>query len=211
MTYTLEEVYRQVGLDKYCYRILILMFSKMVFKDYPMRYNQLYRLCEKSKVRFLGMTKPTFNDHIKHLVSKGYVKKKKMGKQSTVLFLTDKLPEILEAKETVEGISHMHQVISKRFSSMTIDERAKTIAELSTITGLVQQYILIQDVLNPKDRWDHVIAFSMQHAYLQSLYIDMLDSCIRDKKACATALGILGKALELKTKEVELMLDIKDY
>jgi len=210
LTYDLENIYEALGLDKHCCKILILMLSKMIFEEHPMQYNKLYRLIKASKLTFWRMSKSTFNDHIEHLVQQGYVHRKQIGKQNVVYFLTDKFPEIIEAKETIIDTLSAQKVISKKLSSMSVDQHAFLIAKLSTGVFLDQTRILIENGLKLESkRFNHTLSFSLEHAFLQKLQIDIVSKCYENTGQCAFWLEVLNRAIEETRKEVKQLMGIE--
>jgi len=209
LTYFQEEVPEKLGLDKYCYKIMLLMFVKTVYEDHPMRFNELYNLVYSAKVRWRGMSKPTFNDHLQHLVKRGYVKRQRKGKQNVIYFLNDKFPEIEEAKETSEGILHTQQMISKKSRSFSLDDMVKFVVDFATLIELSQAYTLIEDALQPEKRFDHTIAFSLQHAYLQSFFVRFYEISLKDKKAALNFKAILENAINLKSNELSKLTGVQ--
>ena len=62
---TLENRIRQ-HLDKTCEKIIKIMLIHKVYEEDKKRYNELYRIVKG----IIKISKPTFNDHIKHLIKK---------------------------------------------------------------------------------------------------------------------------------------------
>ncbi len=134
--------------------------------------------------------------------------RQRKGKQNVVYFLNEKNVQISEAKDTTNEIKRDHKVISEKRSSLTIEQFAKLVALYFTYTNLGQTRILLEDVLKqPKDRFDHVIAFSLNSLFLQGLCAKMLHDCMKDKEACEWTLEVLEKAMELTETEAEKIVE----
>jgi len=155
------------------------------------------------------MSTPTFNDHLKHLIKKHYVKRRIIAKQNVEYFLNLDNLRIVAAREKTLDHMTIQKNTAGKLSSLTIGASAKFLAYLSTYLYMDQIRILIDGILKrPKDPFDHVIAFNLDRIYLERLYGDMLIACNKDRGACERALETLEKAMDLVDKEAEKLLGI---
>ena len=210
MTSVSRNVHEALDLDKHCFHILMFMLGRMMFEEQPIRYNQLHQLLKSAKLTPREMSKPTFNEHITHLVQRGYVIRNQLGKQHVEFFLTDKFSELVEAKDMLHNSKQVGETISKKSRSMDLHEVAIFITKLVTRVFLDETRILIKDVLEPKERFHHVTSFSLLRSYLQILQRDMIDRSRRDKEACIFTLKVLDEAIDIIGKELDTLLGIED-
>ena len=201
---TIEEMGEEVGLDEYCFRILVLMISRSIYEYDAIRFNKLYALINS----VCKMSKPTFNEHLGHLVKKRYVKRRRIAKQNVVYFLSLEHPRIEAAKERIlTRTSELKNVVGK-LPSLTIGEHAKLLVYLTTYQYMDRVRIIIDSILKPpKDPFKYVIASNLDQLYLDQLYGKILISCNKDKEVCERALEILEKAMDIVRKNWERFLE----
>jgi len=164
--------------DEYCLniaRVLLLSFGLL-------RFNELFR-----KVNEMGakMSKPTFSEHLNHLVEKGLVIRKVEGKQQVSYFFDWKKFMIKEEdlKELVkeEEPEEVMLVNKKRFNSLPIDEQVKAIL-LSLFEKSIRELQLdVLSAINPDHQFFHNLDKMTNRQSIDSLWEALLENCSKDK------------------------------
>ena len=152
-------------LDDICIEILLTLMAKK-----ELRTNQLYR----SVIRFSSsISKPTFHDHLKHLVSQGFIERKEEDPQNVTYGLTK---ESKFAVDDLEGVSRMMKIIEnmeglrpygpkERYRKLTekeleqhIDHEIKSILSLNLheLKTYIQYELKTTETMSNRDFWKFV-------------------------------------------------------
>ena len=188
---TLENRIRQ-HLDKTCEKIIKIMLIHKVYEEDKKRYNELYRIVKG----IIKISKPTFNDHIKHLIKKKLVRRVRTGKQRSYLFLNGKNQMISNAEEMIDKIKNeerflAHAVKSKDFGG----ELPAVLSVVYSISGLRHLQMVLRFMLNPEKSYQNVLALSVV-ADVEDLVLFSLASSIMSVKS-----------QKERRKKLEFMLD----
>jgi len=130
-------------LDEYCLnivRVLLLGFKKF-------RFNDLYRTLN-SKIGF-KLSKPTFSDHLKHLLDKELVIRKVEGIQKvTYIFNYQKFKDLADAVKNQESTDEL-DVQQKKFNSLSLEEQIQQIVYSTIAISLTSLRLEILNTLEP--------------------------------------------------------------
>lgn len=140
----IDSIQQALGIDSKCYRILSLMISQYFSEDNPVRFNELYR---KVTDRILGIkiSTPSFNEHLNHLIEKGYVIRKEKGKQNVIYYLS-KLDEITDFRAALEDAREFYQWLNNTFQKMSFKDQIEVISDFFAMSYLAQLQIGIENI-----------------------------------------------------------------
>ena len=164
--------------DEYCLniaRVILLSFGWL-------RFNELFR-----KVNELGakMSKPTFSDHLNHLVEKKLVIRKVEGKQQVSYFFNWKKfkvkPEDVKELAKEEEPEEVMLAQKKRFNARPIDEQVKEIL-LSLFEKSIRELQLdVLSAINPDHQFFHNLDKMTTSQAINPLWEALLENCSKDK------------------------------
>lgn len=178
------------NIDEYCLsilRVLLLGFQKF-------RFNELYK-----KVGNMGkkMSKPTFSDHIKHLMKRGLVIRKVEGKQNvTYMFNYEKFIDLSETIKTQESFEELLNQ-QKYFNSLTIDEQVKQVILLMIERNLQQLRLKVLNAIDPSKQFVRNLQLMMVSRTIDLYEKWLLDNCSANKEYGEK---VLEKITNLKNK-----------
>jgi DNA-binding HxlR family transcriptional regulator len=164
--------------NEYCLniaRVLLLSFGWL-------RFNELFR-----KVNEMGakMSKPTFSEHLNHLVEKGLVIRKVEGKQQVSYFFDWKrftgneedVKELVKEEEPEEVVLAQ----KKRFNALPIDEQVKEIL-LSLFEKSIHELRLdFLIAIDPSRQFFHNLDKMTNRQSINPLWEALLENCTKDK------------------------------
>lgn len=111
---------KALELDNVCWEILFTLMAKK-----ELRTNQLYR----SVIRFSSdISKPTFHDHLKHLVTQGFIERREKDPQNITYGLTK---ETQLAVDGPQNVSEMMAIIENDefFKPVDVEEEYRKLTE----------------------------------------------------------------------------------
>jgi len=163
------------NIDKYSLSILrVLLLGFQVF-----RFNELYRT-----VGQMGetMSKPTFSDHLKHLLDRGLVIRKVEGKQNiTYRFNYEKfwnISEVVKKQQTPDDLLNQQ----KHFNSLPIEQQVKEIILLMIERNFEQLRLEILNAMDPNKQFERNLELMMV-SRAKDLYEKwLLDNCSANKE-----------------------------
>jgi len=160
--------------DKICEKILLIMITEGIVAEHPKRFNELFRLINHYRVNG-RISKPTFNEHLNHLIEQDLIKRTQLEKQRVIYYLNSKNPIISNATNSVGFIIKAEKGILKNFSDkkMTVPQFVEWISGFSTWTYLHKiSYLLKANLTNDSEaRFYHTLDFRAQSLYLANLLI----------------------------------------
>lgn len=164
--------------DEYCLniaRVLLLSFGWL-------RFNELFR-----KVNEMGatMSKPTFSEHLNHLVEKKLVIRKVEGKQQVSYFFNWKRfkvkPEDVKELAKEEEPEEVMLANKKHFNSLPVDEQVKEIL-LSMFEKSIRELQLdVLSAINPDHQFFHNLDKMTNRQAIDPLWEALLENCSKDK------------------------------
>jgi DNA-binding HxlR family transcriptional regulator len=156
---------KALHIDDICWEILFTLIAKK-----ELRTNQLYR----SVIRFSSdISKPAFHDHLKHLVTQGFIQRKEEDPQNVTYGLTketqlaidgpdnmSKMMEILEDHEVlrpVDGKEEFRKLTEKELDQhVDSDIRGILSLNLHELKAYVQYELKTSETMSNRDFWRFV-------------------------------------------------------
>jgi len=164
--------------DEYCLniaRVLLLSFSWL-------RFNELFR-----KVNTMGakMSKPTFSEHLNHLVEKGLVIRKVEGKQhvSYIFNLKRFAGKEEDVKELVKEEEPKEVMLArkKHFNTLPIDDQVKEIL-LSLFKKTLRELQLdVLSAINPDHQFFNNLDKMTNSQAIDPRWEALLENCSKNK------------------------------
>jgi hypothetical protein len=147
-------------LDETCEKIVDVMMIKDVYKPDPRRYNELYRLV---KPFLKTISKPTFNEHIKHLLAKHLVKKERPGKQKVQLYLSDDHPMMKIGRQTAADVKKEIAVLESMMEDPEYWVHIPTIiSSYFTFCELRKWKLMLNAAFSPRQEVQNLLALTFQ-------------------------------------------------
>jgi predicted transcriptional regulator len=190
--------------DETCEQLLNLMFSQNIFQPDKTRYNALY---EKAKAA-LDISKPTFNDHIKHLIKKRLVKREKKHKQEVYFYLNLDNLTVKNAKEMETQIKEETRSLMNTLRQPHLrDSLFEGLAVYATLCNLRRWRIMLEYMFTPERAKENLLALLIQAKLqdnLEDYYILKIVNAankLPSENARSEVIGLLTKKLDEDIKE----------
>lgn len=181
-------------IDDKCNQIIDFMVLLGAFEDNPLRYNELFRIVEKNA----NMTKPTFNEHLSHLVNAKILKRKQITKQNVRFCLNSQHQEIKKLKEVKEQVDKdTHTLIDKMANANFWVNMPTLLSLFFSICELRRTKILLQSYLE-KDN-ENTLSLLYQAKNQEMLETLLLGNLIDSINKCNSAEKKILQEKVLKT------------
>jgi DNA-binding transcriptional ArsR family regulator len=157
-------------------------------------FNELYRLISKRNKRF---SKPTFNTHLKHLMTAGYVTRTpEKGQLVTYSLNLEKIGKMKEYSERVKRIVKSEYESKEEFFSLTEKEQVSTLLDFLSLRKLNEIKAQIEYGLDPEsfEKWFAVRFWA--HPALERVTVWMIKKCVEDEVYRKNILKIIDDILE---------------
>ena len=184
-------------LDETCEKIIDALIIEDVYIHNKLRYNQVFRKITK----LIKISKPTFTDHLRHLIKKKMVIRNKAGKQEVYLYLNHDHPQILNAKEMAEEIQQEAKELweimkdTNRLSHLPI-----FLSHWFTICELRRWRTMFKSAFNHERKNDNILSTSLQaklQAWLQDMVMYRLFSAINQAHSTEKAKEMIDKIIRV--------------
>jgi len=157
-------------LDEPCKKIFILLVSS----DKTLRFNELHKHLNQIGVK---MSKPTLINHLRHLVRRKLLIRKREGKQNISYSVNwGKLETLKQSRSALEQLRNNLQN-KKIFKSFPINEQVVYVSNLMTVRHLYQLKLEIQSVFDPSRDFEHTIQYLFIHKFFQNFEFWLLENC----------------------------------
>lgn len=182
-------------IDEYCTKI----FSLLVATQEKIRFNKLYRTLNKLDVK---ISKPTLIQHLHHLRTKGFILRKKEGKQNVTYQVNwKKFEQLKEAIRFKEIIAHNIED-EKIFKSKSLEDQIVFVTGVLTMTQVINLQLVILDNLEPKAKDLHRLGYLLISRLFDKYTRWLLDTCKQSSENSQKAYDLLTKI----TKKYETLL-----
>lgn len=175
-------------LDEQCFKILIVLIE-----EEHAHYNELYELVRKRSKKF---SKPTYNNHIKHLEKAGYIiKTPDKGQLVTISLNLEKINKTREYNEQIKRVLKSERKNKEWFFSLTEKEQVEQLLVFLTARKLHEIKAQIDYGLDPEsfDKWFALKLWS--NPLLDRINIWLLRKCIDDEVYRKKILKIIDETL----------------
>jgi len=199
-------------LDEYCSKILLVMMTKRVTEQLPKGFNQLFKLINSSGISEKGISRPTFNEHINHLINKRYVERQETKTQKVLYYLKSNNPKIEKALEELGDLVVIGKIVSKNIKEKKISpsDFVFFVSDFADLIILYQMQTMLK--LSQEKIFDYGIAFNIQNMCVTSLYqlIMELFSTEKAKEWREITIQQLDQALAKKANNIKKILQTSD-
>jgi DNA-binding transcriptional ArsR family regulator len=185
-------------IDAKCEQILTVMVLQKAYQSDSVRFNELYRSLKniaKSK-----MSKPTFHEHLKHLVKKKIVKRQRKGKQEVRFYLNIENPKVFNLKEMDDSLREEHERLSRVMKNpnfwLTLPD---FISYYFAVCELRKMKLIIKYALSPEKAKENVLALVLQARFQEALENQLLSQTLSIIDLETDS----AKKEEMKTKIIE--------
>jgi hypothetical protein len=161
-------------LDKYCFKILLVLIE-----EEHAHYNELYKLVSKKNKKF---SKPTFNNHLKHLEEAGYLKRTPdKGQSVTISVNLEKIGKTKEYYEQIKRVIKSERKNKEWFFSLTEKEQIEQLLIFLTTRKLHEIKAQIEYGLDTEsfDKWFAMKLWS--NPLLERINIWLMTKCFEDE------------------------------
>jgi DNA-binding HxlR family transcriptional regulator len=157
--------------DETCENLLNVMMVEGINETHPKRFNELFRLLRHYRLK---TSKPTFNQHLKHLIEQNLVKRNKIEKQKVLYYLNSENPIIFNAMNKLGFLIKVDKELRKKVlekKEMSTSKFIEWIDEFFSWTYLhkISNLLKTNITKDPKTRFDHTLEFRVQNLYLTTL------------------------------------------
>lgn len=176
-------------LDNYCTEIItVLVLSKT---EEPLRFNKLY---EQTKKFGAKMTKPTFIQHINHLITKKLIIRKQEGKQKVTLkFNWKKFSQLMEVKEKYEN---MGTQLIKNKPSVNLSDTLTLVTGMLVLGDLYRLKISILNLIEPENKFYHNIElYQIVNHFTDIPLENIMKICIESKQKAQLTIKAVNESI----------------
>ncbi|MBN1357608.1 hypothetical protein JW988_02460 [Candidatus Bathyarchaeota archaeon] len=156
--------------DEKCIDIILYMLARNVFESDKLRYNQLFREIN----RLFKMSKPTFNEHIKHLIDKKIVTRKKTEKQVVFLYLNVNNLMVKTAKNLKEEMRSDAGILQAMAQPSFWSDVPVFMAYYFALCELQRVKYTIKYYREPSKAKENLLAAAYQAKIIDRLMLDLL-------------------------------------
>ena len=172
---TLIDTELRAFIDETCEKIIDVFIVNEIYESDKMRYNQVFNKVDNT----LQISKPTFNDHLNHLIKKKIVTRKKAGKQVVFLYLNENNPQIQNAKEMYGQINLETKKVIEALNNRSFawEKLPLFLSKYFALCELRRNRIMFKTALNNKTSNDDLLSLALQskaQATLQDLIMKMI-------------------------------------
>ena len=168
-------------LDDYCEKI----FGYLGLQDEPLRFNELHRELNKANFR---ISKPTLIAHLKHLLKHKVISKKSQGKQNITYGVDWKELSYLTYHKKFRKAAERIQKNKTTFEQFELDEKIIYVSLILSLIEVIKLKNEIRSFLEPKRKFEAMLAYSFARNYLERFRMYLLRDCIKSKEIAETAL-----------------------
>jgi len=184
--------------DKYCEDILIFL---LVYED-RIRFNKLYtQLTEKMNYK---ISRPTLAEHLKHLVKKKYVIRKKEGKQNVTYRYNDRyFTRLKETRKIEKEVSRLLSEKIENFNSLPMDNQLETCIDNMILRNLRQLNVEIRNGLYKGNEFENKIEIMFINSQVNRFYERrLLENSLKDKEYGDKLMRMIEDTIENCMKEL---------
>jgi len=172
--------------DEYCIKI----FALLVANQEKIRFNKLHKTLNTLDVK---ISKPTLIQHLRHLRTKGFILRKKEGKQNVTYQVNWKKFEQLKETLGFKEIIARNLENEKIFKSKSLENQIIFVTGVLTMTQVTYLQLQVLGILKPKDKdllnLGYLLIYRLYDHYRQWL----LDTCKQSSENSQKAYDLLNK------------------
>ena len=147
------------------------MLIRDVFEPDKLRFNQLYREIKTT----YEISKPTFNEHIKHLTDRKIVTREKSGPQIVHLYLNPDHLMVKNAKDRKEEIKQESNLFEAMKDKRFWTDFPNFLSLYFALCNLRRTKLVIKNYLTPEKSKESLLALTLQATLQEKLMLDLLE------------------------------------
>ena len=200
---TLTSTQLKEEFDEKCKEIILYMLTRNILEPDKLRYNELFR---EIKTIF-KMSKPTFNEHIKHLIDKKLVTRKEADKQVVFLYLNVNNLMVKTAKDRKEEMRRETEILQAMAQPGFWTDVPVFMAHYFALCELRRVKSIIKYYREPNKAKENLLAATYQAMSIDRLMLDLLlpidnaESVTEKERIVQQIMVSLDKAIE-ETKSI---------
>jgi DNA-binding MarR family transcriptional regulator len=155
-------------LDEKCERILDLMVLRGAYQvGDAIRFNELFRMTKEIFKR--NISKPTYSEHLGHLIKKKLIIRKHVGKQETRLYLNLQNPKIAKLRETKAEVDKDVETFQAKVKEHDWVNVPTLLSWTTTIFELRRIKTILEYFLTPEEADENILAVAYQSKRQETL------------------------------------------
>ena len=172
--------------DEYCKKI----FALLVANQEKIRFNKLYETLNMLDVK---ISKPTLIQHLHHLRTKGFILRKKEGKQNVTYQVNWKKFEQLKETLGFKEIIARNLENEKIFKSKSLEDQIIFVTGVLTMTQVIYLQLHVLGILEPKGKDLHSLSYLLIYRLYDHYRQWLLDTCKQSSENSQKAYDLLNK------------------
>jgi hypothetical protein len=178
-------------LDKYCTEIITVLI--MTRNEESLRFNKLY---EQTKKFGAKMAKPTFIQHLNHLIKKKLIIRKKEGKQKVTLkFNWEKFAQLLEVKKNYEDMTAQ---LIKNKPLVNVNDVLKLVTETLLLGDLYKLKFSILSLTEPENKFNHNINLYYIINHFTNIPLEnVMKICLESKEKAKLTINAVDESIKI--------------
>jgi DNA-binding HxlR family transcriptional regulator len=173
-------------IDEYCGKI----FALLVANQEKIRFNKLHETLNELDVK---ISKPTLIQHLRHLRTKGFILRKKEGKQKVTYQVNWKKFEQLEETLGFKEIIARNLENEKIFKSKSLEDQIIFVTGVLTMTQVMYLQLQVVGILEPKSEDLINLSSLLVHRLYDHYRRWLLDTCKQSSENSQKAYDLLNK------------------
>ena len=173
-------------IDEYCGKI----FSLLVANQEKIRFNKLHKTLNALDVK---ISKPTLIQHLRHLRTKGFILRKKEGKQNVTYQVNWKKFEQLEETLRFKEIIARNLENEKIFKSKSLEDQIIFVTGVLVMTQTIYLQLNVLSILEPKGKDLHNLSYLLIYRLCDHYRQWLLDTCKQSSENSQKAHDLLNK------------------
>lgn len=172
--------------DEYCVKI----FALLVANQEKIRFNKLHKTLNALNVK---ISKPTLIQHLHHLHTKGFILRKKEGKQNVTYQVNWKKFEQLKETLGFKEIIARNLENEKIFKSKSLENQIIFVTDVLTMTQVIYLQLNVLGILEPKGKDLHNLGYLLIYRLYDHYRQWLLDTCKQSSENSQKAYDLLNK------------------
>jgi hypothetical protein len=172
----------RLEIDSKCEHILDVMTLRNIFEKDKIRYNELFKITQEylssSEKGKMGISKPTFNEHLNHLIKRKLICRKQAKKQKVYFYLNENSPEISNLRNIKDQMDKekklLIQISEQLEKEKTWENMPVFISEYFALCELRRTKLVFEQFFNPSEKTKANILSLAWQAKKQSTLEDLL-------------------------------------
>ena len=172
--------------DEYCVKI----FALLVANQEKIRFNKLHKTLNALDVK---ISKPTLIQHLHHLRTKGFILRKREGKQNVTYQVNWKKFEQLKETLGFKEIIARNLENEKIFKSKSLEDQIIFVTGVLVLTQVTYLQLNVLGILEPKGKDLHSLGYLLIYRLYDHYRQWLLETCKQSSENSQKAYDLLNK------------------